>query len=167
MIVKGSFIRATANGGRMGLKELLGRKEVLNRKADEIMATIQPQLDEVGRQLAETETKIRELVLADLIAIRKLQQKEYGAVNITRDGFRVTETIAKKVKWDQDKLFGVFQKIQSTGDDPFLWMKGEWKVGEKEFNAYPKNIQAVFAPARTVTPGDPKLEFKLMEAPDA
>jgi hypothetical protein len=79
----------------------------------------------------------------------------------------VTETIAKKVKWDQDKLFGVFQKIQSTGDDPFLWMKGEWKVGEKEYNSYPKNIQAVFAPARTVTPGEPKLEFKPMEAPDA
>jgi hypothetical protein len=46
-------------------------------------------------------------------------------------------------------------------------MKAEFKVGEKEFNTYPKNIQAVFAPARTVTPGDPKLEFKLMEAPDA
>jgi hypothetical protein len=151
----------------MGLKELLGRREVLNRKADEIMATVQSQLDAVGEQLNETEREIRELVFADLTAIRKLQQKEYGAVNITRDGFRVTETIAKKVKWDQEKLFGVFHKIQSTGDNPFEWMKAEFKVGEKEFNTYPKNIQAVFAPARTVTPGDPKLEFKLMEAPDA
>jgi hypothetical protein len=151
----------------MGLKELLGRKEVLNRKADEIMATIQPQLDAVGEQLAETEREIRELVFADLTAIRKLQQKEYGAVNITLDGFRVTETIAKKVKWDQEKLFGVFHKIQSTGDNPFEWMKAEFKVGEKEYGAYPKNIQAVFAPARTVTPGDPKLEFKSVEAPDA
>jgi hypothetical protein len=151
----------------MGLKELLGRKEVLNRKADEIMATIQPQLDAVGQQLVETEREIRELVFADLTAIRKLQEKEFGAVHITRDGFRVTETISKKVKWDQEKLFGVFHKIQSTGDNPFEWMKAEFKVGEKEYGTYPKNIQAVFAPARTVTPGDPKLEFKLMEAPDA
>jgi hypothetical protein len=151
----------------MGLKELLGRKEVLNRKADEIMATIQPQLDAVGQQLVETEREIRELVFADLTAIRKLQEKEYGAVNITRDGFRVTETIAKKVKWDQNVLFSVFHKIQSTGDNPFDWMKAEFKVGEKEFGAYPKNIQAVFAPARSVTPGDPKLEFKSVEAPDA
>jgi hypothetical protein len=150
----------------MGLKELLGRREVLNRKADEIMATIQPQLDAVGKQLVETEREIRELVFADLTAIRKLQQKEYGAVNITRDGFRVTETIAKKVKWDQEKLFGVFHKIQSTGDNPFEWMKAEFKVGEKEFGAYPKNIQAVFAPARTVTPSEPKLEFKPVEAPE-
>jgi hypothetical protein len=151
----------------MGLKELLGRKELLNQKADEIMATIQPQLDAVGAQLVETEREIRELITADLTAIRKLQEKEYGAVHITRDGFRVTETIGKKVKWDQEKLFGVFHKIQSTGDNPFEWMKADFKVGEKEFNAYPKNIQAVFAPARTVTPGDPKLEFKPMEAPDA
>ena len=151
----------------MGLKELLDRKAALNQEADGIMATIQPQLDAVGQQLVETEREIRELVFADLTAIRKLQRKEYGAVNITRDGFRVTETIAKKVRWDQDKLFGVFQKIQATGDDPFLWMKGEWKVGEKEFNTYPKNIQAVFAPARTVTPGEPKLEFKPLETPDA
>jgi hypothetical protein len=150
----------------MGLKELLGRREVLNRKADEIMATIQSQLDAVGEQLNETEREIRELVFADLTAIRKLQQKEYGAVNITRDGFRVTETIAKKVKWDQEKLFGVFHKIQSTGDNPFEWMKAEFKVGEKEFNTYPKNIQAVFAPARTVTPSDPRLEFKSVEAPE-
>lgn len=151
----------------MGLKELLDRKAALNREATEIMATIQDKLNSVGERLTATEAEIQHLVSADLIAIRKLQQKEYGAVNITRDGFRVTETISKKVKWDQDKLFGVFQKIQSTGDDPFLWMKGEWKVGEKEFNAYPKNIQAVFAPARTVTPGDPKLEFKPLETPDA
>lgn len=79
----------------------------------------------------------------------------------------MTETIPKTVKWDQDKLFGVFHKIQSTGDNPFDWMKAKWTVGEKEFAGYPKNIAAVFAPAREVSKGDPKLEFKLMEAPDA
>ncbi len=151
----------------MGLKELLDRRAALNQEAANIAASINPQLASVGERLTAVEKEIQELVSADLATIRKMQGKEYGAVNITRDGFRVTETIGKKVKWDQDKLFGVFQKIQSTGDDPFLWMKGEWKVGEKEFNSYPKNIQAVFAPARTVTPGDPKLEFKSLEVPDA
>ena len=124
----------------MGLRELLGRKELLNRKADEIMATIQPQLDSIGEQLVETEKEIQALLSADLIAIRKLQEKEFGAVHITRDGFRVTETIGKKVRWDQAQLYGVFHKIQSTGDNPFDWMKAEFKVGEKEFDAYPKNI---------------------------
>jgi hypothetical protein len=151
----------------MSLRELLGRRDVLNKKAAGIQESIKPLLDAVGEQLTEVEKEITALLSADLTAIRKLQEKEFGAVHITRDGFRVTETIAKKVKWDQEKLFGVFHKIQSTGDNPFDWMKAEFKVGEKEYGAYPKNIQAVFAPARTVTPGDPKLEFKSMEAPDA
>jgi len=151
----------------MGLKELLERRAALNQEAAGIMESIKPALDSLGERLTATEKEITALLSVDLIAIRKLQQKEYGAVNITRDGFRVTETISKKVKWDQEKLFGVFHKIQSTGDNPFDWMKAEFKVGEKEFGAYPKNIQAVFAPARTVTPSDPKLEFKPVETPDA
>ena len=150
----------------MGLKELLERRTALNQEAAGIMESIKSALDSVGEQLTATEKEITALLSADLMAIRKLQGKEYGAVNITREGFRVTETIAKKVKWDQEKLFGVFHKIQSTGDNPFDWMKAEFKVGEKEYGAYPKNIQAVFAPARTVTPSDPKLEFKLVEAPE-
>ena len=147
----------------MGLKELLGRKDVLVQRAGEIAASINPQLEEIRTMLQEVDKEITALLSTDLIAIRKLQQKEYGAVNITRDGFRVTETISKKVRWDQEVLFSVFHKIQSTGDNPFDGMKAEFKVGEKEFGAYPKNIQAVFAPARTVTPSDPKLEFKLVE----
>jgi len=151
----------------MGLKELLERRAALNQEAARIMESIKSALDSVGERLTATEKEITALLSADLMAIRKLQGKEYGAVNITREGFRVTETIDKKVKWDQEKLFGVFHKIQSTGDNPFDWMKAEFKVGEKEYGAYPKNIQAVFAPARTVTPGDPKLGFKPVEAPDA
>ena len=150
----------------MGLKELLERRTALNQEAARIMESIKSALDSVGERLTATEKEITALLSADLMAIRKLQGKEYGAVNITREGFRVTETIDKKVKWDQEKLFGVFHKIQSTGDNPFDWMKAEFKVGEKEYGAYPKNIQAVFAPARTVTPSDPKLEFKLVEAPE-
>jgi|GEM_PF-2300866 len=151
----------------MGLKVLLELKASLQKEAEEIQATIEPALALVREQMASTDKAIAELVSADLAAIRKLQEKEYGAVHITRDGFRVTETIGKKVKWDQEVLFGVFHKIQSAGDNPFDWMKAEFKVGEREFNAYPQNIQAVFAPARTVTPGDPKLEFKLLEVPNA
>ena len=151
----------------MGLKVLLELKAKLQQEAQEIQASIEPALVVMREQMANADKAIYELVIADLMAIRKLQGKEYGAVNITREGFRVTETIDKKVKWDQEKLFGVFHKIQSTGDNPFDWMKAEFKVGEKEYGAYPKNIQAVFAPARTVTPGDPKLGFKPVEAPDA
>jgi len=151
----------------MSLKVLLELKAKLQQEAQEIQASIEPALAIVREQVANADKAIMELLTADLTAIRKLQEKEFGAVHITRDGYKVTETISKKVRWDQEKLFGVFHVIQSTGDNPFDWMKAEFKVGEKEFGAYPKNIQAVFAPARTVTPSEPKLEFKPVEAPDA
>lgn len=151
----------------MGLKALLDSKAILQQEVTNRRAELELTLAPILAQVEAADKAIVDLLSADLTAIRKLQEKEFGAVHITRDGFRVTETIGKKVKWNQDKLFGVFQKIQSVGDDPFQWMKAEWKVGEKEYGAYPKNIQAVFAPARTVTPSDPKLEFKLVEAPDA
>ena len=151
----------------MSLKVLLELKAKLQQEAQEIQASIEPALAIVREQVANADKAIHELVISDLTSIRKLQGKEFGAVHVTKDGYRVTENISKKVRWDQEKLFGVFHKIQSTGDNPFDWMKAEFKVGEKGFNSYPKNIQAVFAPARTVTPGDPKLEFKSVEAPDA
>jgi hypothetical protein len=150
----------------MGLKALLDSKAILQQEVTNRRAELELALAPILAQVEATDKEIYDLLAPDLVAIRKLQQKEFGAVHVTKDGYRVVETIQKKVRWDQEKLFGVFHVIQSTGDNPFDWMKAEFKVGEKEFGAYPKNIQAVFAPARTVTPGDPKLEFKPMEAPE-
>ena len=150
----------------MGLKALLDSKAILQQEVTNRRAELELALAPILAQVEATDKEIYDLLAPDLVAIRKLQQKEFGAVHVTKDGYRVVETIQKKVRWDQEKLFGVFHKIQATGDNPFEWMKAEWKVGEKEFNAYPKNIQAVFAPARTVTPSEPKLEFKPVEAPE-
>jgi len=151
----------------MGLKALLDSKAILQQEVTNRRAELELALAPILAQVEATDKEIYDLLAPDLVAIRKLQQKEFGAVHVTKDGYRVVETIQKKIRWDQEQLFGVFHKIQSTGDNPFDWMKAEFKVGEKEFGAYPKNIQAVFAPAREVSKGDPKLEFKLMEAPDA
>jgi hypothetical protein len=151
----------------MGLKALLDSKAILQQEVTNRRAELELALAPILAQVEATDKEIYDLLAPDLVAIRKLQQKEFGAVHVTKDGYRVVETIQKKVRWDQEKLFGVFHVIQSTGDNPFDWMKAEFKVGEKEYGAYPKNIQAVFAPARTVTPGDPKLGFKPVEAPDA
>ena len=147
----------------MNLKELLEQKAALQQKAADLRATIEPQIAALADQLTAVDTAISALLSPDLASVRKLQEKEFGAVHITRDGYRVTETIGKTVKWSQDVLFNVFQKIQSANDNPFNYMKAEWKVGEKEYNAYPPEIKAVFAPARVVTPGLPKLEFKELE----
>lgn len=147
----------------MGLKELLHSKAILQQEIADRRAELELSLAPVLAQVEAAEREIREFLSADLAAIRKLQEKEFGAVHITKDGYRVTETIPKKVRWDQEKLFGVYKLILGAGDDPFTWMKAEWKVGEKEYNTYPKEIQSVFAPARSVTPGEAKIEFKPIE----
>lgn len=147
----------------MGLKELLHRKAILQLEVANRRAEFELTLAPVLAQVEAAEKEIRDFLTPDLTAIRKLQEKEFGAVHIRKDGYQVTETIGKKVRWDQEKLFGVYRTIRDAGDDPFAWMKAEFKVGEKEYNAYPKEIQAVFAPARTVTPGEPKIEFKPLE----
>lgn len=151
----------------MRLKELLHSKAILQREVDSRRLELEMTLAPVLEQIIAADKEIRESLATNLEAIRKLQSKEFGAVSITKDGYKITHTVPKKIRWDQDKLFGVYQKITSVGDDPFQWMKAEWKVGEKEYNSYPKDIQSVFAPARTVTPGEPKLEFKELEVADA
>jgi len=147
----------------MGLKELLASKAILQLEVANRRAELELTLAPVLAQVAATDKEIHDLLAPDLAAIRGLQQKEYGAVHVRKDGYQVTQTIGKTVKWSQDVLFGVFQKIQSAGDDPFSYMKAEWKVGEKEYNAYPPEIKAVFAPARTVVPRPPTIEFKELE----
>ena len=151
---------------RMGLKALLDSKAILQQEVANRRAELELTLAPILAQVEATDKEIRDLLAPDLTAIRRLQEKEFGAVHIRKDGFQVTQTVGKTVKWDQDLLTGVYRKILNAGDDPLSYMKAKWAVGEKEYGAYPKNIQAVFAPARTVTPSDPKLEFKLVEAPE-
>ena len=150
----------------MGLKALLDSKAILQQEVTNRRAELELTLAPILAQVEAADKEIRDLLAPDLTAIRKLQEKEFGAVHISLDGFRVTSTISKQVRWDQDLLTGVYRTILNAGDDPLSYMKAKWAVGEREFGAYPKNIQAVFAPARTVTPSEPKLEFKSMEAPE-
>ena len=154
---------AQAAAKSLTLSELLSRKAAFQQQAEDLRKSIEPALEEIAIAVRAVDEAIDAMLAVDLSQMRKLQAKEFGAVHFTRDGYRVTQTIPKRVKWDQDQLRAVFDRIQASGDNPFNWMKAEWKVGEKDFLAYPKEIQAVFSPARTVIPGDPKIEFKLIE----
>ena len=81
----------------MSLKVLLELKAKLQQEAQEIQASIEPALAIVREQVANADKAIHELVIADLTSIRKLQGKEFGGVHVTKDGYRVTETISKKI----------------------------------------------------------------------
>lgn len=102
-----------------------------------------------------------EHVLAEQLAnIRKLQAKEFGAVNITYDGIKVTETVPKKVEWDQTKMNDLFDAIAAAGDDPRAYMKMKLEVSEKAFADFIPEVQALFSDCRTVKPGKPSLKFE-------
>lgn len=135
------------------LQELIKQKEILEQ-----------QLEIVRGSLEAVMIDISHVIAAPIADIRKLQDKEFGAVNITFEGFKVTETVPKKVEWDQEKLNELFDRIAGAGDDPRAWMKLKLEVSEKQFESFDENIKPVFAEARTVKPGKPVLKLEAINA---
>ena len=131
------------------LKELLQRKAEL----DEKMASLKQDLNDVM-------CDIQDVLAIQLTEIRKMQSKEFGAVNITVEGFKVTETIPKKVDWDQDKLGELFMIIMEHGDKPSNYMRMELDVPEKMFESMQPEIKEMFNEARTVKSGKATYKFE-------
>ena len=111
-------------------------------------------------QLANVNTDIGDVLSMQLSEIRALQAKEFGAVNITVEGYKVTETIPKRVKWDQNRMAEIFQTIKNHGDNPFDYMKVELGCNEKSYEKFDDGIKAVFDEARIVEKGKPSLKIE-------
>lgn len=131
------------------LKDLLQKKE-----------EIEGRIKTVQEELAAVNADLDHLVSQKLLDLRALTGKEFGAVNLSFEGFKVTETIPKKVEWDQEKLGDLFFKILKSGDKPSNYMKMKLEIGEKQYDAFDPNIREIFAEARTVKPGKPQLKFE-------
>ncbi len=56
------------------------------------------------------------------------------------------------------------ERIRAAGDDPVEYIDVAYKVSERKYTAWPENIRAAFAPARTVKTG--KATFTLTLKPD-
>lgn len=100
------------------------------------------------------------LVLSDVD--NQLSQKDYGCgtATIETESHKIKVTVPKKVKWDQDKLQELHDKISASGDDPRTYMKSEFKVSETTFKDWPDNIQKAFSEARTVEQGATTYKFE-------
>lgn len=142
------------------LKELLKQKlEVEGRIAD-LQATIEPALAEMRDQICDINLQIGTATQDKLKELRTLQAKQYGVVHLVMGGVKVSETVSKRVTWDQAKLGELFTRIQASGDEPRNYMKMKLEVGEKEFDKFAPGIKDIFAEARTVTPGVPTIKFE-------
>lgn len=114
----------------------------------------------IDADLKAIESHLNSLLSPRFNEIREATGKLTGTTTVLMDGFEVKQTIAKKVVWDQAKMEEIVSKIASAGDDPKQWVKVEYKVGEREYKAWPGPVKAVFDPARTVTPGSARIDIK-------
>ena len=88
------------------------------------------------------------------------QGKDTGTSHIFQDGFDVAVEIGKTVKWDQDKLAEITQRIAENGGDPGEYVDLKYSVSESKFKAWPENLRRSFEAARTVKPGKPKISLR-------
>jgi hypothetical protein len=89
------------------------------------------------------------------------------AVNLTpgthwtdSQGRKVRVEVPKQVEWSQDGLRQIARTIrQQMGESPEDYIEYKLFVPENRYKAWPATIQAMFLPARTVSPGKPKITF--------
>ncbi|MFO1158466.1 MAG: hypothetical protein U1E60_06480 [Reyranellaceae bacterium] len=105
------------------------------------------------------------LRFADQVATRRREAgKDTGTVRFAQDGVTVVADLPKKVEWDQRLVAGVVERIRASGEDPAQYVETIIKVPERKYTAWPENIRAAFAPARTVKTGKQSITLQLMES---
>lgn len=148
----------------MTLKELLAEKARFEKQMADLQQTIEPKMELLRLNCYEIQTQIDEMLAGRLHDLRKLQGKEFGVINMIFEGFKVSETVPKKVEWDQEKLAPLFFKILESGDKPSDYMRMKLEVPEKLYGDFPPQIKSIFDEARTVKAGRPTLKIEEVES---
>jgi hypothetical protein len=93
-------------------------------------------------------------------SLRHRSNKDTGAVRVDDDAFVVIADLPKRVKWAQDQLSTIAERIRASGEDPSEYLGIEFSVSERAYAAWPSTIRAAFEPARTVETGKPTYRFE-------
>lgn len=112
--------------------------------------------------ISQIKTLQDELTTVDDAIIAELENKvkPIGSTTVDYEGSRVTVTIPVTVKWDQDKLRDIAERIRTEGDNPESYIDYKLSVKETSYKAWPGKMQKIFVPARTVSIGKTRLEVK-------
>jgi hypothetical protein len=114
----------------------------------------QEQLDKDAKTLRQRNAKwkaaLDSLYGEKAQAERVAKNKDSGRMNYTVGDLVVICDATKKVEYDQEKLSEIWSRISAGGDNPAAYIKMTLSVSETAFKDWPKNIQDVFTPARTV-----------------
>jgi hypothetical protein len=93
-------------------------------------------------------------------AIRQEAGKDTGTVRLSDGAVTVIADLPKKVEWDQHDLARLVEHIKASGDDPTDYVDVSFKVSERKYGAWPKNIRIAFEAARKLRVG--KASYKLV-----
>lgn len=133
----------------------------------ELLATLQEEVDDAFATVKRIKDRLDQALdlkfATRAAAARNADGKDTGTVRITDDGIVVIADLPKRVKWDQEALASIFERIRSAGDDPAEYVTIEFKVSERAYGAWPQAIRSTFAPARTVETGKPSYRFERIE----
>lgn len=143
----------------MNLKDLLAKRDSINEE----LAAINQQAAAVRECLADVDAEIEIAISDPVVQARRLAGKDTGTVDVLVQGVMVKHCLSKRVVWDQKKLAALRDKTTAANDDPDTYMKSKtsYSVSEKDYKSFPEPVQAIFAEAREVKTGAPKITFDL------
>ena len=89
--------------------------------------------------------------------------KEYGCgtANIETEGYKCKVSVAKKVKWNEDRLREIARKITVAGQNPESYIKYKLSVSESDYSSFENPIKNAFKAARTVEAGEAKVSYEM------
>jgi hypothetical protein len=91
---------------------------------------------------------------------RRANAKDTGTARLDEGEFIVVADLPKRVRWAQDQLATIAERIRASGEDPAEYLSIELSVSERAYAAWPSAIRAAFEPARTVETGKPTYRFE-------
>lgn len=98
--------------------------------------------------------------LSSLRASTRQASFRAAAAAFADDEFVVVADLPKRVKWAQDQLSTIAERIRASGENPSEYLGIEFSVSERAYAAWSSTIRAEFEPARTVETGKPSYRFE-------
>lgn len=124
------------------------------------LSSIDLQLDALKAERKVLADELIESVADEVSAQNRKNDYGTGTATIKADDYVLKVTLPKKIKWDNDALADIRQKIIADGAHPEEYMKAEYKVSETAYKNWPSHIRKAFEPARTVAIGAASFKYE-------
>ncbi|WP_363324840.1 hypothetical protein [Eleftheria terrae] len=128
-------------------------------------ADVQRQLQDAAAWLRQAEQKLAAALDAAYGATSRQalrdSGRDFGTVNGRDGSVQITFELPKRVKWDQQQLHQLAERIVAGGEKVEHYIDAKLSVSETKFKSWPPSLQEQFAPARAVEPGKASITLHL------